>query len=303
MFWDKLLKNRKYNLKNFRNTQNHNIFANWSPYKRGLSFHNYLIYNFIKTYPEKKILRLHKKLQNTGLGNPPGIIFKKRLITIDDCWTLEELIFLEKIIKKDQLILEIGAGYGRTAHAILNSFNIKKYFIIDLYGNLQLAKKYLKKILSKKNFDKIIFIPYEKFNFDSSNFKAFVKDKAKLKKLNNIDLTINIDSFGEMPPSLINKYLNFLKKVSKSFYFKNTVAKYKPRDLIHHLAKSNIPPKYNMELNFQKKIINVFDDNEISKYTKIYNKNFNPDNKKFLCKNFNSKLINFYNHAYYYLKK
>ena len=36
---------------------------------------------------------------------------------------------------------------------------------------------------------------------------------------------------------------------------------------------------------------------------KIYNKNFNPDNKKFLCKNFNSKLINFYNHAYYYLKK
>ena len=51
--------------------------------------------------------------------------------------------------KKNYTILEIGAGYGRTAHAILNTFKINKYFIIDLNTNLQLAKKYLNKILDK----------------------------------------------------------------------------------------------------------------------------------------------------------
>ena len=303
MFWNKLLKNRKYNLRNFRNTEKHNIFANWSPYKRGLSFHNYLIYNFIKLFPEKKIINLHKKLKNTSLGNPPGIIFKKRFITIDDCWTLEELIFLEKIIKKDFTILEIGAGYGRTAHGILNTFKIGKYFIIDLNTNLQLAKRYLKKVLNKKNFDKIVFIPFEKFNFNQVVFKNLLEKHNKFKENNTVDLSINIDSFGEMKPKLIYQYLDFLKNVSKNFYFKNTVAKYMPRDLINHLSKSNKPPKYNMELNFQKKIINVFDDSQIMKYTKISNKNFNPNAKKFACKYHNSKLINFYNHCYFYLKK
>ena len=303
MFWNKLLKNRKYNLKNFRNTKKHNIFANWNPYKRGLSFHNYLIYNFIKLFPEKKIINLHKKLKNTNLGNPPGITFKKRFITIDDCWTLEELMFLEKIIKKNYTILEIGAGYGRTAHGILNSFKINKYFIIDLNTNLQLAKKYLNEVLSKKNFSKIVFIPFEKFNFNKLEFHNLLKKNTTSKKNDNIDLSINIDSFGEMKPKLINQYLNFLKDVSNNFYFKNTVAKYMPKDLINHLSKNDRPPKYNMELNFQKKIINVFDDNQIKKYTKIANRNFNPNTKKFSCKYFNSNLINFYNHSYFYLKK
>ena len=302
MFWNKLLKNRKYNLNNFRNTEKHNIFANWSPYKRGLSFHNYLIYNFIKLFPEKKIINLHKKLKKTNLGNPPGILFKKRFITIDDCWTLEELMFLEKIIKKNYTILEIGAGYGRTAQGILNTFKLNKYFIIDLDINLQLAKRYLKKVLDKNKFNKIIFIPFENFNFEKFEFKNMLKRYIKSKKNKNIDLTINIDSFGEMKPRLIKQYMNFLKNVSNSFYFKNTVAKYKPRDLIHHLSKNNKPPKYNMELNFQKKIINVFDDDQIKKYTKICNKNYNPDNKKFLCTSINSKLINFYNHSYFYPK-
>ena len=302
MFWEKLLKNRKYSLNNFRNTEKHNIFANWNPYKRGLSFHNYLIYNFIKLFSEKKIINLHKKLGNTKLGNPPGILFKKRFITIDDCWTLEEMMFLEKIIKKNYIVLEIGAGYGRTAQGILNSFKLEKYFIIDLNINLQLAKRYLKKVLNKTNFDKIVFLSFEKFDFNQTKFEDLLKKYTKLKKHNKIDITINIDSFGEMRPKLINQYLSFLKNISISFYFKNTVAKYKPRDLINHLAKNNKPPKYNMELNFQKKIINVFDDEQITKYTKISNKNFNPNDKKFKCKSINSKLINFYKHSYFYLK-
>ena len=49
LFWEKQSSNRKFNIKNFRNTKNHNIFANWSPYSRGLTF-----YNFFINYNEKK---------------------------------------------------------------------------------------------------------------------------------------------------------------------------------------------------------------------------------------------------------
>lgn len=302
MYWNKLLKNRKYNLNTFRNTEKHNIFANWSPYSRGLLFHNYLIYNFIKLFNEKKIINLHKKLKKTNLGNPPGILFKKRFISMDDCWTLEELMFLEKMMKKNHTILEIGAGYGRTAQGILNTFDIKKYLIIDLNKNLQLAKSYLKKVLDKRKFNKIVFIPYENFDFKTSKFRDLLKSYKKSNNKKIIDLTINVDSFHEMKPKLINQYLNFIKDVSSSFYSRNTIAKYRPRDLINHLSKNNKPPKYNMELNFQKKIINVFNDKKIKKYTKIYNKNYNPDSKKFSYISSNSKLVNFYNHSYFYLK-
>ena len=89
MYWDKLLKNKKFNLSDFRNTRKNNIFANWNPYKRGLTYHNYLIYNFINLFSKKKFLKLHRKLGNTNIGNPPGIMFDERKITFDD-WIFKQ---------------------------------------------------------------------------------------------------------------------------------------------------------------------------------------------------------------------
>ena len=294
MFWDKLIRNRKFNLNNFRNTKKHNIFSNWSPYKRGLTFHNYLIYNFLKTIPKLQLSRILKKLGNTELGNPPGITYNNKKVTFDDCWTIEELIFLNNKIKKNSNILEIGAGYGRSAQGILNNFKIKNYYIIDLKLTLKLSQKYLKKVLSKKNFEKISFFTFEDFNFDPN--KIFKKE------FDTFDLTINIDSLGEMPPSLIKKYLSFFKKFSKNFYSKNSVAKYRPKDLINHLKYSKKPPSYNLKLNLQKDIINIFDDQEIKKCTKKAIDNFNPDKNKFYSDSKNSKLINYYCHIFYYKK-
>ena len=57
MYWNKLIKNRKFNLSDFRNTRKHNIFANWNPHKRGLTYHNYLIYNFINLFSKKRFIK------------------------------------------------------------------------------------------------------------------------------------------------------------------------------------------------------------------------------------------------------
>ena len=182
MYWDKLLKNKKFNLSDFRNTRKNNIFANWNPYKRGLTYHNYLIYNFINLFPKKEFLKFHKRLGNTNIGNPPGIMFSKRKVTFDDCWSVEELFFLKDKIRKNSNILEIGPGYGRTAHAIINSFDIRVYFVIDLKLTLKLTKKYLKKVLSKKNFEKVKFICFEDFDFNQNKFDKMISYSLEKKK-------------------------------------------------------------------------------------------------------------------------
>ena len=304
MYWDKLLKNKKFNLSDFRNTRKNNIFANWNPYKRGLTYHNYLIYNFINLFPKKEFLKFHKRLGNTNIGNPPGIMFSKRKVTFDDCWSVEELFFLKDKIRKNSNILEIGPGYGRTAHAIINSFDIKVYFVIDLKLTLKLTKKYLKKVLSKKNFEKVKFICFEDFDFNQNKFDKMISYSLEKKnKFKKFDLILNIDSFGEMEPFLIKRYLNFFENLTKNFYFKNTVAKYKPCDLVDHLNGKKIPPAYNLKLNLQKNVINVFDDVKIKKYSYKAATLYNPNRKKFNFILKTSQLINYYCQFFYFLKK
>ena len=304
MYWDKLLKNKKFNLSDFRNTRKNNIFANWNPYKRGLTYHNYLIYNFINLFPKKEFLKFHKRLGNTNIGNPPGIMFSKRKVTFDDCWSVEELFFLKDKIRKNSNILEIGPGYGRTAHAIINSFDIKVYFVIDLKLTLKLTKKYLKKVLSKKNFEKVKFICFEDFDFNQNKFDKMISYSLEKKnKFKKFDLILNIDSFGEMEPFLIKRYLNFFENLTKNFYFKNTVAKYKPCDLVDHLNGKKIPPAYNLKLNLQKNVINVFDDVKIKKYSYKTATLYNPNRKKFNFILKTSQLINYYCQFFYFLKK
>ena len=106
-----------------------------------------------------------------------------------------------------------------------------------------------------------------------------------------------------MEPFLIKKYLNFFEGLSKNFYFKNSVVKYKPRDLIDHLNGKKNPPAYNLKLNFQKNVINVFDDDKIKKYSYKAVIMYNPNRKKFNFILKNSRLINYYCQFFYFLKK
>ena len=149
LFWQKFSKNRNFNVSNFRNTKKHNIFANWSPYERGLTFHNLLI-NYYVENNKKKIINFKKKINNLKIGNPPGIYYDNKYhISYDDCLSFEEFNFLSGHINKSKsiTIIEVGPGYGRTVELMIKNFNVNKYVIVDYKEILLLTKKYLKKIL------------------------------------------------------------------------------------------------------------------------------------------------------------
>ena len=194
LFWKKHSENRIYNIKNFRNSKKNNIFANWSPYTRGLTYYNFFLNYYFKKN-KKKFLAFKKKINNLNLGNAPGIKYDDKYnISYDDCLSFEEIIFLKdknKMQNSLKYILEIGPGYGRTVEAFITNFNVNKYFIIDYENVLNLTNRYLKKTLSKKLFKKIIFIKYEDFNFR----KNFFLDNYNITKF---DLLINADSFHEI---------------------------------------------------------------------------------------------------------
>ena len=269
-FWKKHSSNRKFNLDTFRNTKAHNIFANWSPYQRGLTFHNFLI-NYYVNENKAAFIKFKKKINNLNIGNPPRVFFDEKYnISYDDCLSFEEVNFLKKNFKKKKKInvIEIGPGYGRTVECILNNFYVDRYFLVDYKNILTLTKKFLSKSLNKKLYKKIIFCNYENFNFK----KNFFINTYNVEKF---DLLINSDSFHEIEPNIVKKYLNFFSTVCDNFFIKNAIAKYKPQDLIDHLSKKNVP-NFNKKLGLRPEVINIFDSKKIKSQSRAYLKSYRP---------------------------
>ena len=275
LFWDKHSSGRKFNLNTFRNTKNHNIFANWSPYERGLTFHNFLINHYVNQN-KLEFIKFKQKINNLNIGNPPHILFDEKFyISYDDCLSFEEISFLKKNFKtrKKTNIIEIGPGYGRTVECILKNFDVNQYFLVDYKNILTLTKKYLKKVLNKNLYEKIVFCDFENFNFKKNFF-------LKNYNIKNFDLFLNSDSFHEIEKDIIKKYLNFFSTICNKFFIKNAIAKYKVQDLVNHLSKKDVP-SYNKNLGLRTEIINIFDSKKIKFQSLAYLKSYNPfKNKK-----------------------
>jgi putative sugar O-methyltransferase len=276
LFWNKYSSGRNFNINNFRNSKKNNIFANWSPYQRGLVYYNFLI-NYYVNQNKLAFIKFKKNINNLNIGNPPHLFLNKKYhITYDDCLSFEEIFFLKKNFKtkKKLNIIEIGPGYGRTVECILRNYNINQYFCVDYKDVLTLTKKYLKKVLNKNLYNKIIFCEFKNFNFKKNFF-------MKTYNVKNFDLLINSDSFHEIEVNIVKKYLNFFSPICNYFFIKNAIAKYKPQDLIDHLSKNNIP-NYNQKLGLCSETINIFDIKKIKIQSRAYLRRYNPfkDKKK-----------------------
>jgi len=271
-FWQNHSSNRKFNLKTFRNTKNHNIFANWNPYLRGLTYYNFLI-NFYVNQNKKEFIKFKKTINNLNIGNPPCVFYNnKHFISYDDCLSFEEISFLKKYIKKKKNlnIIEIGPGYGRSVECIIKNFNVNKYVLVDYKNILILTKKYLKKVLSNDDYKKIIFCDFENFSFIKNFF-------LKNYNITSFDLFFNSDSFHEIEKKIIKKYLKYFATICDNFFIKNAIAKYKIQDLVLHLSKKNVP-KFNLNLGLNSEIINIFDNRKIKFQSNKYLKRYNPFN-------------------------
>jgi putative sugar O-methyltransferase len=233
--------------------------TSWSPIENSTRWYKFFLFSILEKKSEI-FFTLYSRLKNIDLGNPIYITYNQLNINLDYLLSIEEYLNLNKIENYDEIknIVEIGAGFGRTCHAILSlNDNIINYTIIDIPEMLNLSKIYLKKVIPE-HFHKIRFISCE----NSSEYENIESD-----------LVININSFQEIPPSTIKFYFDEVIDYSKYFYTRNAICKYSP-DLFN-IEHTNLQDVF--EIGLCQETIDVFDKKQIYEMRMNYKKNYKPN--------------------------
>lgn len=118
-----------------------------------------------------------------------------------------EINFLERQLNisssKEFTILDIGAGYGRLAKRVSDTYKNSTYFCIDKFKEMSdLSKKYLAKEIRSNRV--CILSPGELEN-GKTNFR--------------FDLALNVHSFSEMSIAEVDKWLNLLFVLEVRYLF------------------------------------------------------------------------------------
>lgn len=266
-------------LKDFRRPDSINSrLASWSPTDNTARHFKFLIWNALETAPDS-LFEYIIRIRNRSVGDPVTVRYNGIDIDIDYMLAADELVFLEqtKTLSKVKSVIEIGAGFGRTAHAVIENFlNIEEYTIIDLPEVLDLSKIYLKTVIPDQ-FSRLKFI---------NAFDDY--------KIVNADLFINIDSFQEMYPDTIMEYYEHVISRCAYIYIKNPVGKYYPEEFLIKGALSDKP----LHLGLCQQVYTVCDQDQhadmVEKYLNAYS--FGKLKKK---NDSRCALFHYYHHALY----
>jgi len=198
---------------------NHKI-AIWNPEVNGTRYLKTLVHNLASGLGPEDWARL-RRIRNREVGDPFSVTVEGESVCLDYLQAVLELGFIEKEIGlAGAQVLEIGAGYGRTCHALNSNHDLASYHIIDLPNTLRLCGSYLRATLDDEQFAKITFIT--------------VDEVESALGPHRFDLAININSFTEMPSETVLNYLALIDRRCSAFYVKNPVGKYIDKSLDGH---------------------------------------------------------------------
>ncbi|MAH43777.1 methyltransferase [archaeon] len=248
---NEFLNNLKQSFTNFK-------LSYWNPKNNGMRYFKMLLYNLaINLTSQQKLLILNTK--NRHIGNPISVDVDDLNICFD---------YLQAALETDYIlckwnpidVLEIGAGYGRTAHMILSNSTISQYTIMDLPECLKICQHYLSKVLSSDHYNKLRFI-------DVLDHDSFVDLKH--------DLCLNINSFADMDRETVFEYLGLINENCNAFYCKNAVGKYWDPELDDHIQGSSVVKKA-MQMGPLTDIVDIHDQDSVLSASKKFLKVYRP---------------------------
>jgi len=207
---------RLTDLSDFKSSDVNFRIAPWDPRTNGVRYLKTLIYNLCSELTPAQLSRL-AAIKNRQLGQPISIQYEGLTICMDYLQALYETEFIAaRMPLTGSSVLEIGAGYGRTCHALLSCFPLAAYTIVDLPNCLELSRRYLAAVLPPGEYKKITFkSPVDFFGGGRPGY----------------DLALNIDSFAEMEADTVTAYLGGIAEQCRYFYVKNPVGKYRDPEL------------------------------------------------------------------------
>ncbi len=138
-------------------------------------------------------------LPEPTLGQPLPITWRGRLISQDLANTALEAAAIGRVLagRTPKSILEVGAGYGRTAYALMSLFPETTYTIVDIEPAISISRWYLSELF-----------PPERLRFLSPDEAGGLPDGS-------IDLALTISSLQEMTPAQVAEYLEMFDRVAR----------------------------------------------------------------------------------------
>lgn len=247
--WDRITKywvteDAAVDLANFKSdTRNYNISL-WNPEANGVRYLKTLVYGLAAQFGPGDWARL-RNIAGRGVGDPLTVRYDGEEVCLDYAQAVLELGFIERrVALRGARVLEIGAGYGRTCHAILSNHDVAEYCIVDLGNTLRLSRRYLREVLDDARFAKLRFVHVDDIDevLDSAGF----------------DLCINIHSFTEMTPETVQGYLDLIDHKCRAFYAKNPLGKFLDKKLDGHF-KGDEAVQMALQTGPLRKVLDIFD--------------------------------------------
>jgi SAM-dependent methyltransferase len=139
------------------------------------------------------------RLPEPSLGQPLPITWRGRLISQDLANTALEAAAIGRALARRTpgSILELGAGYGRTAYALMNLFPGATYTIVDIEPAISISRWYLSQL------------------FPPRRLRFLSPEEAMELPEGSIDLALTISSLQEMTPAQVARYLSTFDRAAR----------------------------------------------------------------------------------------
>ena len=133
------------------------------------------------------------------VGDPLPVQWGGRLISQDLANASLEAAAIQRALggRRPKSILEIGAGYGRTAYALLNRYPEATYTIVDIEPAIEISRWYLAKL------------------FPPGRLRFIAPEQLADLPLGSVDLALSISSLQEMTHGQVDGYLSALDRVAR----------------------------------------------------------------------------------------
>ncbi|MEV6694576.1 putative sugar O-methyltransferase [Micromonospora sp. NPDC051196] len=226
----------------------------WDPRDNGIRYLKALLYSLsgLLSPPDRERLR---QTRNRNVGNPITVRHEGDEIDMDYLRAVQEVGFVaDRLQLSGARIVEIGAGYGRTCHALIANHDVAEYHIVEQEGSLRLARAYLRAVLEPAQFAKVSFHTAE------DAVHAFARD---------VDLAINIDSFACMTPEVVRGYLRLIDERCRAFYVNGPVGKYLDKALDAHSQGAD-PVATALRSGLLTEVIDIFDSEAVYRQSRQF---------------------------------
>lgn len=183
--------------------------VSWSRGKRRLyTLATRLLWRFASDHGDQRVLGLPEP----ETGGPLPVYLDGRLISQDLGNTSLELAAMLPALGEARSFLEVGAGYGRNAYALLSLYPAASYTIIDIEPALSISRWYLTQL------------------FDPARLPFLApKDSSSV---GDVDVALTISSLHEMTPRTVESYLRLFDRTAQYVYLKQWTEWWNPDDRI-----------------------------------------------------------------------